>query len=458
MHRSGWRGSLVTWRAGEVAAVTCNDNVPQKKMELVGSERVNDRGRVEGFHQAKIQLLHVGGPAVGTFYYLPPPAYGVKSTLTASTCTTPHCYPYIRSADITTPTSGVPGPAALARTCIAARSRPAAASRWSPRSAHLTSHLPLPPLSKTAAMANHEHAVLAYPHKADMYTYRVPTPPRIVVPPPALNADAVPEIAISALRNSAYHFLQNVNYENIVQQNAPLEWAYERRREAQTILPFLCLGPMTAAKDEVWLRREGVTMLLGVRQKHSFESRLMNSALRAAEKLGIEHLTVDLASNQDLIQEFPNTTARINNHLTHIYQANASNPQLGKVLVFCESGNERSAGVVAAYLMEMHEDVDYIKAMQLCQAQRFCVNFDDGMKRLLQGYWDILCAKRTVAAQSDVATATTGAPGLAATPARTKRGLERAENGDQPMDMQVDHDDLERFGGRTFAPFVDQPL
>lgn len=313
--------------------------------------------------------------------------------------------------------------------------------------------------TSSPSMASHEPAVLAYPHKTDIYTYRVPTPPRIVVPPPTLNADAVPEITLRAIKSSTYNFLQSVNYDNLVQSNAPLEWTYELRREAQTILPFLCLGPMTAAKDEKWLREQGVTMLLGVRQKQGFESRLMQTPFRMAEKLGIEAQSVDLTGHQDLIRSFARTSQMINEHLSRMYQS-TNGQQLGKVLVFCESGNERSAGVVAAYLMEMHEDVDYIKAMQLCQAQRFCVNFDDSMKRLLQGYWDILCAQRTVQAQQQVHENGTGhgTNGVnrftnGASAPRTKRVLERSQDDDVNMD---DDDDLERFGGRTFAPFIDQ--
>ncbi|KAK3699722.1 hypothetical protein LTR37_016327 [Vermiconidia calcicola] len=293
-----------------------------------------------------------------------------------------------------------------------------------------------------------EVPTLHYPHRTSTSTYRVPTPPRIVVPPPALNSDALPEITLNALKESA--FLNSVNYNNIVTQNALLEWTYERRREAQMILPYLYLGPMTAAKDEAWLRREAITCVLGVRQKGAFESRVMNGVLQKAAALGLECHTVDLSGPQELIHSFPATTIQIYNHASQRMQTTG---ELGKILVFCESGNERSAGVVAAYLMETHEDVDYIKAMQLCQAQRFCVNFDDGMKRLLQGYWDILCAKRTVAAQS------IGHPlQVAATPngaARGKRSLQR----DDDEDMEgVDEDDVERFDGRSFVPFVDEPL
>ena len=287
-----------------------------------------------------------------------------------------------------------------------------------------------------------------YPHRTSVMTYRVPTPPRIVVPPPALNADALPEITLHALRNSG--ILNSVNYNNIVTQHALLEWTYERRREAQSVLPYLYLGPMTVAKNEAWLRTEGITCVLGVRHKGMFESKLMNGALRKAAEMGVEHHTVDVTGNQDLINSFPAATSFIYNHICQRYQVTG---KLGKILVFCESGNERSAGVVAAYLMETHEDVDYIKAMQLCQAQRFCVNFDDSMKRLLQSYWDILCAKRQVAAQSNgVTDHNLEAPGSAS---KGKRSLQRDDDEDM---NDVDDDDLERFGGRTFAPFVDQEL
>ncbi|TKA30126.1 hypothetical protein B0A50_02845 [Salinomyces thailandicus] len=302
----------------------------------------------------------------------------------------------------------------------------------------------------------------SYPHKTAEYSYRVPTPPRIVVPPPAINSDSLPAITLNALRSA--NFLNEVNYNNIVSQNAVLEWTYERRRDAQMILPYLYLGPMPACKDERFLRGEtghapgsggGITMVLGVRQKYSFESKLMTGALRKAQDMGIESHTVDLGGNQDLIHNFPATTALVNEHLARVHQATG---QVGKVLVFCESGNERSAAVVAAYMMETHVDVDFIKAMQLVQAQRFCANFDDALKRLLQGYWDILCAKRQVdkvntGAFGTMQSASNGA--AAVSPAKTKRALEQDHS--EGMDC-MDDDDLERFGGRTFAPFMDMSL
>ena len=53
--------------------------------------------------------------------------------------------------------------------------------------------------------------------------------------------------------------------------------------------------------------------------------------------------------------------------------------------MFCESGNERSAVVVAAYIMQ-HLGVSTIQAIQIVQHKRFCVCLDDAMKWMLSTY------------------------------------------------------------------------
>ncbi|KAF2479575.1 protein-tyrosine phosphatase-like protein [Neohortaea acidophila] len=302
-------------------------------------------------------------------------------------------------------------------------------------------------------MASSDTYFLAHPTSTS--SYAIPAPPRIVVPPPALTHDNRPDIPLTSIVPSALDSIFDLR--NLLQYNPVFEWTYERRRDAQLILPYLYLGPMTAAKDEEWLKREGITAILAVRQKGAFESKLMNSALRKAEALGLQFQALDVAGHAELIQLFPQTTQWIHQHVTSVYEQYQA---MGKVLVFCESGNERSAGVVAAYLMETHVDVDYIKAMQFVQAQRFCVNFDDGMKRLLQGYWDILCARRAVAA-SAAAAEQNGEGGedvmsgvVQNGQSRGKRALEHDGEGDEMVDGD-DTADMARFDGRSFAPFVD---
>lgn len=244
--------------------------------------------------------------------------------------------------------------------------------------------------------------------RMDEYSYRVPAPPRIVVPPPSLNTEAIPDFKIGRITYEGngqsdsvdLRFLSDFDYNGIIESSSLLEWTYERRWQAQMILPFLFLGPMAAAKNKDFLKKHGITMILAIRHGSGVQSKLMAGAFKVADELAIARDVIDLSNGGDLIAAFPQATRLMNQHLSDTYAAararRDANPRCGNILVFCESGNEKSAAVVAAYMMEVLHDVDYIKAMQICIAQRFCTNFDDAIKPLLRTYWDILCAKRDV--------------------------------------------------------------
>ncbi|KAJ5167013.1 uncharacterized protein N7482_005794 [Penicillium canariense] len=183
------------------------------------------------------------------------------------------------------------------------------------------------------------------------------------------------------------------------------QWSYEMRREAQPILPFLSLGPYSCLRDREFLRSQGFTLLLAIRNRHSAHARLV-SGDKAAAELGIQADAIDVLDNQELISAFPCAIRRINDHLagvdrdnhlpTNLSTATASDTlRKKKVLVFCESGNERSAGVVIAYLMVML-NLDAVHAMHTVQQHRFCVSIEDPMKRILTAFESILAAKRDV--------------------------------------------------------------
>ena len=299
------------------------------------------------------------------------------------------------------------------------------------------------------------------------YTYRLPTPPRIVVPPPTLSTE-VPELHVSEAESAEDDtaFLKEMNLDSIVAKNTLLDWAYERRRQAQMILPWLYLGPLTAAKDREWLQKTGITMVLVVRSR----SNTMMGAIQAAKETCMQVDAVEAATYFDLIGQLANTSRMINRHVAKIRRMTevSGNPQLGKVLVFCESGNEKSAAVVAAYLMEILDDFDFIKAMQICQAQRFCVNFDDSIKNCLQNYWDIIVARRSVAkSQSALLNSSALASDLQQlarqnvqqlqTPQyqalKNKRSLEMDDDTD--MSDGGDPSDVLRFTDRDVTPFMD---
>jgi hypothetical protein len=203
--------------------------------------------------------------------------------------------------------------------------------------------------------------------------------------------------------------------------------------------------------------------------------------MRVADEMGLVKATIEVAHNQELISQFPAATRAINSHLREMHNRASLNPAggipPGKVLIFCESGNEKSAGVAAAYLMSTFNDVDNVKACQICNACRFCCSFDDNMKQLLKSYDDIIKAKRSVEVNTSVnpnggqvqpttnpffGTPVIHAPQPQASP-RSFSGLISTTNGggtkrsrevdDSDMDLDEDEMDEDRFMGREMAPF-----
>lgn len=259
-------------------------------------------------------------------------------------------------------------------------------------------------------------------------------------------------------------------------------WRYESRRQAQPVLDFLYLGPSSITRDRDFLQKEGITMLLAARDSRLAGARLM-SAERTAHELGLAVDYIDVSSRQELIRAFPLAVKKINDHLIQRYRSqavqvpevidqvnpgleggqvpvvpesrmviNSANFSTGKVLVFCETGNDRSATVVAAYLMSMFNS-DLVRTLQFINLQRFCVNFDDETKFLLRSYEDIIAAQRSV-------NGSMGQTGPAVTTNPTaKRRI--AESMDEDEDTQEPEQsgfqfDTDRYIGRDpFAPFVD---
>lgn len=286
-----------------------------------------------------------------------------------------------------------------------------------------------------------------------------------MVPPPTLTTE-VPELHVGGdPAEEDTSFLKEMNLESIIAKNTLLDWSYERRRNAQMILPWLYLGPLTAAKDREWLNSEGITMVLAIRSRNNS----MMGAMQAAREVCLQVESVEAATYHALIGQLSHTTRLINQHVAKIRRMTEAtgNPQLGKVLVFCESGNEKSAAVVAAYLMEILEDFDFIKSMQVCQAQRFCVNFDDNIKNILQNHWDILVARRSVASSRsellNAAPLTNGLQQIAQqqqlqapqnSKLKAKRSVEEMDD-DTDMSDGADPSDVLRFTGRDVTPFMD---
>jgi hypothetical protein len=159
--------------------------------------------------------------------------------------------------------------------------------------------------------------------------------------------------------------------------------------------------------------------------------------------------------------------------LAWIHQIAQTNPDKaigpGKIFIFCESGNEKSAAIAAAWMMETFEGVDYIRAIQVVMKGRFCSNFNDVVKNALCQYEVILKAKRDVQRANVSSGAVQNVAGSLTLPDQIigrKRSLQRDHSGgwdrDDAMDEDVDEMewsdsdmmDAERFEGRSSAPFL----
>jgi serine/threonine/tyrosine-interacting protein len=320
--------------------------------------------------------------------------------------------------------------------------------------------------------------------RTSAYSLRAPQTPHIHIP--ILPTEA--EIELPSHLDFDTEDLTSADLKNVAQVrhvavDQTSKWKYEWRRSAQMILPFLYLGPLVAAKDKDFLKEARITMLLVIRDSKSAQARLLN-ADKVATELGIASEALDVAGAQELIAAFPFAIRTINDHLLSVYHnqeissSNSANESAtssqntssrGKILVFCESGNERSACVVVAYIMATY-GMGLAKAVQFVQSQRFCVALDDAMKGILWSWHEILQARRDVRqAQSQMQTAACNVESQSAIQTRdnpvtfipvrksSKRQIE--EVADESTEAEglnrMDYDVLD--GRRYFAPFFDHP-
>lgn len=309
------------------------------------------------------------------------------------------------------------------------------------------------------------------------FTYRPPSPPHVHVGPyhhKGLRVELLDAGKFAREGVSEIEFRDIFKIQYVVQDNMP-QWSYERRRQAQMITPAIYLGPTRAARDREFIRREGITMLLAIRDNRSAAASMV-SGDKVAQEIGIESAAIDVEGSQELIAQLPRAIRVINNHLIAVYrdqlpsrtsEHHLNSPVLdaarpGKILVFCESGNDRSVIVVAAYLMVMY-GLDLVHAVQFIQSQRFCIALDDGLKSLLQAFQDIIKAREDVGQSLELTTPETAvASPNQEVSKNNKRGIEDVEDvgmdqGGDELLAEEESMDRSRFEGRAaFAPYVDR--
>ncbi|OHE95708.1 dual specificity phosphatase [Colletotrichum orchidophilum] len=314
-----------------------------------------------------------------------------------------------------------------------------------------------------------EHAIATAP-----YSNRPPSPPYIPIPMTFAKGAAtftfVPSFNnVDAMRLTGEDLRIITRNKSQTATDRSVGWNYEARRKAQTLLDFLYLGPLSVARNEAWLAKESITMIIVTRHSRMAQARLM-SVDKVAQKLGIHVEYLDVLDNSELIHSFPEVVTKINSHLVDVYRSQAmsvhegqmaideENFRSGKILLVCETGNDRSAFVAAAYIMNMYGK-DMVSTVQFISMQRFSANFDEDGKRMLRTYEDILNAQRNVfSATRDVPRAgqSSGNSG-----GRSKRGIETTldEEDRQGGGYETFAADRERYQDRSkFVPFRDPDM
>ncbi|KAI1126299.1 phosphatases II [Nemania abortiva] len=305
------------------------------------------------------------------------------------------------------------------------------------------------------------------------YTRKPPSPPHITIPVTTLwekPMKIVPRYDNIDPASLSDKDLSIITQNHVVQvaHDPPGGWTYASRREAQSVLDYLYLGPSTVVRNRQWLQEQGITMIVGARDARQANLNMMTFD-KVVQDLGIEARYIDISGYYELNSVFPSAVHMINDHMLRIYHDQAVGKPIvdaenegmvidqasfrrGRILVFCETGNDRSAVIVCAYLMAVL-GMTAFQAIQFTSFQRFCVSMDENFKRALLAYEDILLAQRTVhqhELRSD----------LVAMPKKAKRGIEEIIDADGDDNMtgmdRAQSSDRERFIGRAeFQPFVD---
>ncbi|KAF8435861.1 hypothetical protein BGX38DRAFT_1061376, partial [Terfezia claveryi] len=138
-------------------------------------------------------------------------------------------------------------------------------------------------------------------------------------------------------------------------------WTYENRRQAQQVLPWVWLGSMTATRNKELLSQRRITLLIAVRSSMTAKAKLMGGSVepKHCSQFPYQPPVCVLPVLQEALNPYP-----------------LDIPCPGSTLVFCETGNEKSAVVVASYIMH-HYEASLVQACQVVQGRRFSVAFDD---------------------------------------------------------------------------------
>jgi serine/threonine/tyrosine-interacting protein len=305
------------------------------------------------------------------------------------------------------------------------------------------------------------------------YTDRKPSPPFIPIPVQHIDANAELMTLPSRLDSVDGGFMTEMERAIITQNetiqayNMSVFWEYKMRHDVQKVAPWLYIGPRTVLKEKrAFLLEQGITKVILVLE--TLLSRMMETYARDASQAlgGIDVTCIIADTSVQLMHQFPDLLASINHHLVKTHQdqvtagVDGASIKRGKVLVACQTGNDRANVVAAAYLMATY-GCEMTEAVQFVGMCRFCCDFNEEAKRALLTFGDLIKARSALRGPS-------GSLDSSGFTRVRKRNIHETEAEDEAMGgsgstwqtdlFTRDTMDAGRFSGReAFKPFVEVP-
>ncbi|PNP43165.1 hypothetical protein TGAMA5MH_05099 [Trichoderma gamsii] len=297
------------------------------------------------------------------------------------------------------------------------------------------------------------------------YSFRPPSPPMIHVPlQPHYGAERhsiLPShrpVEFARLTDDEFAIITGNRTQTAQYREG---WPYEWRRDAHSILDFLYLGPTSVIRDDEFMQREAFTMMIIVRDARA--PRDYPSARAVSARLGISQVYIDV-SPENQLPSFYKMVNQVNDHLLNVNGPQSSGSEdasqrvrrpMGKILVTCDSGNDLSPTLVAAYLILMY-GLTMESGFGYVISQRFCCVFDGKSKEALRTWQELIEASAAVASNSQHHADAVGPASHTKAKENTKRRLDTMLSEEKTYVDCWPVGDCERFEGRpTFVPFME---
>lgn len=189
------------------------------------------------------------------------------------------------------------------------------------------------------------------------------------------------------------------------------DWSYAMRRTAQSILPYLYLGPNEASRDLALLHSFNITAIVVLRTQQ--EAPFLKP--RFPQSFAYHVLELSDRDDQNLITLVPQFRAFIDHTVR----------QGGRVLIHDDRGVSRAPAMVILYLIDQY-GISFERAATHVQNRRYCVHLNQGFVQQCTAF-EPMCRARALVSNSSDVSATTDVP------SRKRSGADRSAIAEEEM-------------------------